>query len=227
MKSVSKPMLSMLMNLMSIRTATIARLMMNFLRYVAITVFIYYTAAYLGFNPGAVLASASLIAFTVSLGSKDIVTDMVAGIMLVFERDFKVGDIIEVGNYRGTVMEIGVRTTKLIGDGNNIKSIPNKDIKNVINRTSMNSWYIMTVNIPSSIKLADIEKIFNEELPKIGDKFPEIINSPQYKGVTAIQGAKLTVTIIAEYKEKDFHKVQRVLNEEVIRILNEQDIPIG
>lgn len=222
-----KMLISMLMNLMSIRTATIARLMMNFLRYVAITVFIYYTAAYLGFNPGAVLASASLIAFTVSLGSKDIVTDMVAGIMLVFERDFKVGDIIEVGNYRGTVMEIGVRTTKLIGDGNNIKSIPNKDIKNVINRTSMNSWYIMTVNIPSSIKLADIEKIFNEELPKIGDKFPEIINSPQYKGVTAIQGAKLTVTIIAEYKEKDFHKVQRVLNEEVIRILNEHDIPIG
>ena len=222
-----KMLISMLMNLMSIRTATIARLMMNFLRYVAITVFIYYTAAYLGFNPGAVLASASLIAFTVSLGSKDIVTDMVAGIMLVFERDFKVGDIIEVGNYRGTVMEIGVRTTKLIGDGNNIKSIPNKDIKNVINRTSMNSWYIMTVNIPSSIKLADIEQIFNEELPKIGDKFPEIINSPQYKGVTAIQGAKLTVTIIAEYKEKDFHKVQRALNEEVIRILNEHDIPIG
>ena len=70
-------------------------------------------------------------------------------------------------------------------------------------------------------------EIFNEELPKIGDKFPEIINSPQYKGVTAIQGAKLTVTIIAEYKEKDFHKVQRALNEEVIRILNEHDIPIG
>lgn len=222
-----KMLISMLMNLMSIRTATIARLMMNFLRYVAITVFIYYTAAYLGFNPGAVLASASLIAFTVSLGSKDIVTDMVAGIMLVFESDFKVGDIIEVGNYRGTVMEIGVRTTKLIGDGNNIKSIPNKDIKNVINRTSMNSWYIMTVNIPSSIKLADIEQMFNEELPKVGEKYPEIINSPQYKGVTAIQGAKLTVTIIAEYKEKDFHKVQRTMNEEVIRILNDHDIPIG
>ena len=222
-----KMIISMLMNLMSIRTATIARLMMHFLRYVAITVFIYYTAEYLGLNPGTVLASASLIAFTVSLGSKDIVTDMVAGIMLVFERDFQVGDIIEVGNYRGTVLEIGVRTTKLIGEGNNIKSIPNKDIKNVINRTTMNSWYIMTVSIPSSCDLAEIEKMFAEELPKIGSRIPEIINDPIYKGVTNIQGGKMTITIIAEYNEKDFHEVQRKLNEEIINVLHEHDIPIS
>ncbi len=44
------------------------------------------------------------------------------GLSIVFEGEYQVGDIIEVGGYRGEVLEIGVRTTKLEGRGGNIKN---------------------------------------------------------------------------------------------------------
>ena len=203
---------------------TFCRLAQNLLTYGGVIAFVYMALYNIGVDLGPLLASLSLPAFALSLGAKDLITDIVAGISIVIDGEYKVGDIIEVNNYRGKVLEIGVRTTKLRGTGNNIKIIANRDIKNVLNMTRENSWYNLEIKVVTNRKLKEIEDVLIERLPKIKETVPGIISGPVYRGVIAIGGGAATLQISAECKETDFGNVQRELNQYIQYIFDEFDI---
>lgn len=208
------------------RGETVCRLLLSLVGYAGGIFFVYYALYNLGFAPGTLLASLGLLSFAVSLGAKDLVTDIVAGLSIVFEGTYQIGDIIEVANYRGEVLEIGVRTTKLEGRGGNIKMIANRDVKNVVNMTRKNSWYPLEVTVSADQSLEKIEALLAEELPHIGASIPEIVSGPYYKGVTGLGKGNMTLSIIAECNEADYHQVQRALNRAVQELLAENEIRI-
>ena len=77
----------------------------------------------------------------VGLGLQSIVNNLVSGIMLAFEKPFKIGDYIEIDKESGRIKEIGIRSSKLsTSEGADI-IIPNGDLlsKHVINWTLSNS----------------------------------------------------------------------------------------
>lgn len=205
---------------------TVCRLLINMTSYVCVIAFGYLALYYLGFDPSTLLASLGLASFAISLGAKDLITDIIAGLTIVAEGDYQVGDIIEVGGYRGEVLEVGVRSTKLEGRGGNIKIISNRDIKNVVNMTRKNSWYPLEVSVSSDHALDQVESMFEESLPRIGAAIPEILSGPFYRGVVSIGGGKLTLSIIAECSEENYFKVQRSLNRAIQELFEEHDIKI-
>lgn len=213
--------------LLGTKGETICRLLNNLIEYAAVLGFLYLSLSYLGIDTRALLASVSLLTLAISLGAKDLVADILAGITIVFEGEFQVGDIVEIGGYRGTVIEIGVRSTKILGQGGNIKIIGNQDVKGVINMTQLNSWYPVEITVPSDVSVDEMEKWLKEELPKIGESHPDIILSgPTYKGVTKIGTGTLTITIITECKEENYRRVQRVVNKSVQRLFAKHGIKI-
>lgn len=223
---VIKFVLFLLSTVLGTKGETICRLLYNLVNYIAIAVFFYYMFYFLGFDSNTLLASLGLATFALSLGAKDLVTDILAGLSIVFEGDYQVGDIIDVGGYRGTVLEIGVRTTKLEGRGGNIKIIGNRDVKNVINMTRKTSWYPLEIKISLDQDLEAVESLFNESLPAIGESVPEIISGPFYRGILSMGNGSVTLSIITECNEADFYKVQRSVNHEIRKLLTSHGIKI-
>ena len=224
--AVIRLLLRLLSSAVGTRGETICRLLNNLTGYAGAVVFVYYSLYYLGVQPGTLLASLGLLSFAVSLGAKDLITDVIAGLSIVIEGEYQVGDIIEVGGYRGEVLEIGVRTTKLEGRGGNIKIISNRDIKNVVNMTRLNSWYPLEVSIAGDQDLGAVEKLLTERLPEIGKSIPEILSGPTYKGIVSMGKGTVTLSIIAECNESDYYKVQRALNHALQRLFEENGIRI-
>ena len=62
-----------------------------------------------------VVASIGLASLAVSLGAQGLVADVLAGLSIVFEGEFQVGDIVDIDGFEGTIQQIGVRTTKIRG----------------------------------------------------------------------------------------------------------------
>ena len=205
---------------------TIGKLLMDLLRYLGLIVFAYYALSYVGVNTAALVASLGIISFAVSLGAQDLIKDILAGMSIVIDGEYQVGDIIEVGGFRGTVLEVGVRSTKIEGRGGNILIMGNRDVKNVINKTRKNSWYPLDINISESENLTQVEALLREKLPQIGSGIPEIISGPFYKGVVNLGRGTLCLNIIAECLEPNYHKVQRQLNGAVALLLEENGISI-
>ncbi|MEP5611480.1 MAG: mechanosensitive ion channel domain-containing protein [Cyclobacteriaceae bacterium] len=82
------------------------------------------------FHPPAstVLAFSASIGVAVGFASQDILKNIFGGIMILFDRPFKVGDKIEVGSHYGEVVEIGLRLTRIVTPDDSIVSIPNGEV---------------------------------------------------------------------------------------------------
>ena len=74
---------------------------------------------------GWILASFSVVGVVIGLSLQDILKNFVAGIWVLVERPFRIGDSIEVGGYSGTVEEISFRTTQLRTDDGREVIVPN------------------------------------------------------------------------------------------------------
>lgn len=212
---------------LSAKGETVIRLLLSLIQYVTLLTVLFYGFRCFGIDTSALLGAMAFFSLAVSIGAKDIVADMLAGITIVFEGAFQVGDIVDIGGYKGKVMEIGARTTKLMGMGDNVKIINNRDVKNVLNMTRYNSWYVMQLNIAATYPLTNMEEILQRELPEIGKRTERLISGPVYKGVEEIGKGYFRVTILAECQEDDYRWVQRQLNREIRLMLDREQIPMA
>ncbi len=216
---------TVLRNILDRKSETIARLILSLIQYAAVIALLFFAFDFLGFDTRTLLASVSVLSLAVTLGSKDLVADILSGIFIIFEDDFHVGDIIDVGGFSGIVQEIGVRSTKIIGIGDNIKIVGNQSVKNVLNMSKLNSWFGINLKVPADQPIKEIEEMLEKELPAIGESVPEIISGPFYKGIMEI-GAANTLYIIAECKQWDYRKVQREMNHALLTLFSEHGIPL-
>lgn len=83
----------------------------------------------------ALFASAGLIGVALGFGAKDLINDLVSGIFIITENQYRVGDVIEIGGVSGTVEDITIRTTVLRDLGGDVHHIPNGTIKLTTNMT--------------------------------------------------------------------------------------------
>lgn len=208
------------------RGQTICQLISNMFSYMGILVFLYFALSYVGVDTNAILASVGVLGIGLSMGARDLIADIFAGVSTIFEGEYQVGDIVNINGYRGTVEEIGVRSTRIIGRGGNERIFSNKDITSVINLTKMNSWVAITIRVDVSYPLQDVEDILSEKLPVIGQNCKYIITGPIYKGVLSVEAGFAVLSIIAECREDNYHKVERVLNREVLLALREKQVPV-
>ena len=208
------------------RGKTICKLLSNLISYISILVLVYYALSYIGVDTNAILASVGVLGIGISMGARDLSADVFAGVSTIVEGEYQVGDIVSIDGYRGMVDEIGVRSTRLIGRGGNIKVVGNKDIKSVVNHTKLNTWVAVTVKVDVNYPLKDVETILTEVLPRIGERTEQIISGPYYKGVLSVEGGGVVLSVIAECSEDDYHKVERILIREIIMTLREQNVPL-
>lgn len=208
------------------RGVTMCRLAASIVKYAAMIGMLYWCLALLGVDTATLLASAGLLTLAISLGAKDLVADIIAGLFIIFEGEFRVGDIIQVGGSKGTVMEIGVRTTKINDGSGNILVLRNSGISNVVNMTKEHSFAAVEVGIEYGESLERVENILSKELPNIRKRLPAIIDGPFYRGVTMLADNSVNIKIVAECNEKDRGGLTNDLNREMKLLFDKYGISI-
>ena len=149
-----------------------------------------------------------------------------AGIFIVFERTFEIGDIIVVDGFRGTVKEMGIRTTKIEDAGGDVKVINNSDIRTLINMTSKLSTAVCDISISYNEDIEKVEQVLNKNLGKIKEKYKAIVNGPTYVGVQSLADSAVIIRVIAECNEMMRYQVQRDINREIKIIFEKNNIQI-
>lgn len=222
--AVIKWLLRLLADVLGARGETICRLLASVVEYGTIIFMLYWCLGVLGVDTTTLLASAGIITLAVSFGAKDLITDILSGLFIIFEGEFRVGDVIQVAGCTGTVMEIGVRTTKIKDGNDDVLVIRNSNISNVTNKTKMNSYATSDIVLPLSESLTYIENVLAEGLPKIKHRVPEIVDGPYYKGVVALDAAHMTIRVVAGCAEPDRASLERSLKREMKMLLARHDV---
>lgn len=218
--------LKMLSKTFGARGETVCRMIRSFAKYISVIAMMYYCFALFGVDTKTLLASAGILSLVIGLGAKELVSDILAGLFIIFEGEFRVGDIVTVGDWRGTVQEIGVRTTKIMDPGQNVKIISNSNVSGVINMTRKNSYTSCDVGIEYGESLERVENILAKELPAIKKRLPAIKDGPFYKGVVSLGDNSVNIRILAQCAESDRAQLGRDLNREMKLLFDKYDINI-
>lgn len=195
------------------RTETIHLMFVSFIKYlIAIITIIILLVVWLGEEyVSSILTGIGVLALIIGLGAQSLINDILAGLFLVFENHINVGDVISIASWRGTVKEIGIRTTVLVDVSGNEKIISNSSITEFINLTTELSVAAVDIGVDYSIPIDRLEKVINDALPKAKESIPKIVEGPTYLGVSDLADSAVYIKIIAKVKEEDRFGVQRDL----------------
>ena len=224
--TIIQKLLRLLSGVLGARGETVCRLVGSFIKYATIVGMLYYCLALVGVDTTTLLASAGILSIAISFGAKELVSDILSGLFIIFEGEFRVGDIIMVGDWRGTVVEIGVRTTKIEDGSKNIKVIRNSNVSDVINMTKESSYASCDVGIEYGESLERVENILSQELPFIRKRLPAIQDGPFYKGVVSLGDNSVNIRIVVQCNEADRIQLERDLNREMKLLFDKYDISI-
>ena len=208
------------------KAATVSSLVTSLLKWAIIIVAVFLIMRKWGVDTTKILASIGILALIIGLGCQSLISDIVAGIFLVADNAFEVGDIVVIDGFRGTVIEIGLKTTKIEDAGGNVKLISNSAITSMVNLTNSLSLAIVEISIPYEENLARTETLLMERLKDMPKRIPSIVEGPFYKGVEDMGESAVILKVIAKVKEEDRFQCTRDMKRDIYIFLNENAITV-
>ena len=182
-----------------------------------------------GVNTTAILAGLGIAALVIGLALTSLIEDIVAGFFIIAEKLFDVGDIIVVDGFRGTVVTIGIRSTKIADIGNNVLTLRNSSIGSLINLTDRASCAAVTFPLAPGESIEKVEAVMKEaNLEQIAkEKYP-FVKFAMYLGACGInKWGVQELLFIAGCEEEKIYESERFLYREVAIIFEKAGIKIG
>ena len=101
-----------------------------------------------GYDVGALLAGLGIGGLALAMAAKDTVSNFFGGIMIFTDKPFKIGDRIKIGGFDGTIVEIGLRSTRLKTLDGRIVTIPNSKFpEGMVENVSSEPWRKVTLKL--------------------------------------------------------------------------------
>jgi small conductance mechanosensitive channel len=208
------------------RSETIGNLLKSVVKYLAGIVALFLILSAWGVQTPTLLAGAGIVGLAVSFGAQSLIEDIFSGLFIIFEKQFSVGDVIQVGDFRGVVREIGIRITKFEDLNGDIKIINNSDIRGAINTSASLSPAICDISISYEEDIEKVERLIHENLNEIKTKIPEIVEGPFYFGIEKLADSSVVLRVVAKTEEIHKRAVLRALNREMKLLFDQYKIAI-
>jgi len=172
------------------RFSTLLQLVKKFIFIAIAVVTVLVALSSLGVDIGPLIAGASIFGIAIGFGAQTLVKDIISGIFFLTDDAFRVGDYIIVGNARGTVEEISVRSFKLRHHLGPLYTIPFGSIKEIQNMTR--DWAVMKLQylVPFDTDIQQVKKIIkkiNKEVRAIPELNEFMLSDIKSQGVKAME----------------------------------------
>ena len=209
------------------RGDTLKGLLSNVVRYAVVIFGIIFGLNILGADVLTVIAGLGILALVIGFGAQNLIEDIFAGIFILFEGRFYVGDIISVDGFRGTVRSIGIVSTQIADVGGNIRIMNNSDIRVLTNLSDVSSVAVSIVSIAYGADLVRAETVINALLDTMPEKYPDLFPlRPKYMGVEDLNDSSVDLKVTAEVDESNIYNARRMLNRELKLALDAGGIEI-
>lgn len=110
-----------------------------------------------------VITVTASVGIAVGFASQDILKNIFGGFMIIMDRPFQVGDKIEVGSYYGEVLQIGLRSTRIVTPDDSVVTIPNSELMNKAvsnsNSSALDCQVVAEIYLPANVDLEQVKEI--------------------------------------------------------------------
>lgn len=207
---------------------TALRFLANIIKIVVIAFGVVMVISELGYNVNGLLTGLGVGGLAVSLAAQDAVGNLISGFIIIFDKPFKVGDLIESATVKGFVEEVTMRSTKIRTLDDSVITVPNSTLTKeaVTNISMMDKRRIkMTFGLVYSTSNETIEKIRNEIQKYIVDN-KDILPEPCRIHFREFGDSSLDFEVVCYTETSDmdeYLQIENDLNLAIKQIVEEND----
>ena len=211
------------------RARTMGDLLKSVITGVLVAVFGTMVLSQLGVNIAPIIASAGILGIALGFGAQSLVKDFLSGVFMIFEDQFGVGDIIDVGEATGTVEAVSLRVTRLRDLDGTVWYVPNGEILRVGNKSQNWSRAVVDVGVGYDEDLARAKRVLTEvahDLWEDEDYRSVIIEEPEVTGVEALTPDAITLRVLVKTQPMEQWGVARELRQRIKARFDHEGIEI-
>lgn len=183
----------------------------------------------LGINIAPVLAGAGVVGLAIGFGAQSLVKDVIAGLFIVMENQYRVGDVVRIADIAGLVEEINLRRTVLRDLDGIVHVVPNGEIRVASNFTKEWSRVNLNISVAYGTELDRAIAVINrvcQEMAAEPQWAPLILKTPQVLRVDKLGDSGIELKILGDTKPIRQWDVMGEIRKRVARAFAEEDIEI-
>ncbi len=209
------------------RRKTITKVTYSIINYAIAIISIIVILAIWGVNVIPALAGLGIVGLVVGLGAQKFIQDLIAGFFIIFEHHFDVGDVIEVSGFKGTVIDIGLKTTKIRNWKGNIRIFNNGEVNTLINYSKNPSVAVVEFSIAYQEDIDSTIQILNASFPSFRERYKEILlEDPTVTGVIALSANGVDLRVTVKTLNEQQYGIERALRKYIKETLDRNKIEI-
>ncbi|HEX4867892.1 MAG TPA: mechanosensitive ion channel family protein [Acidimicrobiales bacterium] len=186
----------------------------------------------LGINLGPLVASAGIAGLAIGFGAQSLVKDFLAGMFILVEDQYGVGDIVDVGELSGTpvsgtVEGVSLRTTRLRSVNGTVWHVPNGTILRVGNMSQQWARALLDVSVAYGADIDHAQQVIKDtadELWQEQDWQHQVLEEPELWGVEALGADGVTIRLVVKTRPAQQFRVMRELRIRIKRALDEAGV---
>ncbi|MCS5677830.1 MAG: mechanosensitive ion channel family protein [Acidimicrobiales bacterium] len=183
----------------------------------------------LGLDLGPLIAGAGIVGLAIGFGAQSLVSDFIAGIFIIIEDQYGVGDIVDVGAASGTVEKVTLRTTTLRDIDGALWVVPNGEIRRVGNSSQL--WartvldvdvaYDTDIDLAASVIKEVADSLWREELDSA-----TIIEEPEIWGVQSFGADAISIRLAVKTEPNEQWATGRLIRARLKKAFDANGIEI-
>jgi small conductance mechanosensitive channel len=209
------------------KSKTLAGVLKNLFKYVIYFIGIVSILDLFGIETNSILATAGIGGLAVGFGAQSLVKDVISGFLILFEDQYSVGDYVKIGEWEGTVEEMGLRMTKIRGSSGDLYIIPNGSIQFVTNKSKGPMSALVKINIAYEENIERVTEILENVCIKLKSEDKSILEGPTVLGITDMGKDNIEITVTAKTNPMEQWKVERELRKNIKEAFEKEKIAVS
>ena len=211
-------------NIKKIETASTITL--SLLRYFVLIITILIILHLFHVNITSVLAVAGVGGIALGIGAQSLVKDILNGILIWFEEQYVVGDIVTILDLTGTVEDFNLRLTKLRNFNGDLHIIPNSEIHTVTNMSKGFKRSIVDIDVSYHEDIDRVIRIVEEELELAKQSIAGITGDVAVVGIQTLKDYALSIRLCALCEPGDCWSIERQLRKRILSRFKAEGIKV-
>jgi moderate conductance mechanosensitive channel len=179
----------------------------------------------LGINITPILASAGVLGIAIGLGAQSLIKDFFAGLLILLEDQFSVGDTVKIGETSGTVEHLTLRVTRVRALDGSLTTIPNGSVGAVVNYSKGWSRVVLDIEIDYKEDVDRAMRVALETAKRVREERPgDIIEEPTMLGVDKLGASSVTLRLLAKTATNKHPEVGRELRRRLKLAFDQEEI---
>lgn len=206
------------------KSKTINSLINNLVKYFIVIVDVVMILDIFGIDTKTLIASLGVVGLVAGLAVQDTLKDFVAGVSIILENQYRVGDYITIKGFRGEVIDLGIKSTKIRAYTGEVMIVPNHLIEEVINHSLEKSVAIVDIPISYSTDVNKLEVVLNDLFKSL--TLNGVKGDIRILGLQSYDDSSITYRVVCDTIPMEHLQVERDLKKAIKLCLDENKIEI-